>query len=177
VGFSISWVAVRGKETESVLRDLGLEPTGERDELPAESPIGGAVLPGGWYVIVCDRYEHELVRDEVMKRVSRGAEAVTAGAEEHVMVSFAAGWRDGERLWWTRHDADKGIYDLEVEGALPEGFEEIRRSLLDAQDAEGGSEAAVDSVFSIPVEAAKLVTGFAHDETEPDSGFAVLART
>jgi hypothetical protein len=62
-------------------------------------------------------------------------------------------------------------------GRFPRDSKRYDVSLLDAQDAEGGSEAAVDSVFSIPVEAAKLVTGFAHDETEPDSGFAVLART
>ena len=160
-----------------MLRDLGLEPTGERDELPAESPIGGAALPGGWYVVVCDRYEHELVRDEVVKRVSRGVEAVTAGAEEHVMVSFAAGWRDGERLWWSAHDSEGGLYDLVAECALPEGFEALRRRRLDEQAAAGGSDADVDYVFSLPLDAAKLVTGFAHDETEPDGGFAVLART
>ena len=46
---------------------------------------------------------------------------------------------------------------------------------LDEQDAAGGSNSDVDYVFDIPLDAAKLVSGFSHDQTEPDEGFAVLA--
>lgn len=175
MGFSISWLAVNGKESETVLRDLGLARTSEMDELPAESPIVGASLHGDWYAIIFDRYEHELVRDEVLKRVSEGCEVVAAGAEEHVMSSFASAWRDGERIWWSRHDAEKGIYDLQAEGSLPDGFDSLRRQRLDEQNAAGGSEPDVDYIFEIPLEAAKLEAGFSHEETEPDQGFVVLA--
>ena len=48
-------------------------------------------------------------------------------------------------------------------------------SRLDEQDAAGGSNSDVDYVFDIPLDAAKLVSGFSHDQTEPDEGFAVLA--
>jgi hypothetical protein len=174
VGLSISWLAVKGKGSDAVLRDLGLAPTGERDELPAESPIVGASLHGDWYAVVFDRCGHDLVRDDVLKRVSEGCDVVVAGGEEHVMSSFAAGWRNGERVWWSKHDAQAGVYDLEVEGSLPEGFDAIRRQRLDEQDAAGGSEAEVDYIFEIPLDAAKAVSGFSHDETEPPNGFAVL---
>lgn len=166
---------VNGKDSEIVLRDLGLAPTGERDELPAESPVAAASLAGGWYVVVFDRYEHDLVRDDVLTRVSAGCDVVGAGAEEHVMSSFATGWHDGERLWSIRHDAEEGVYDLEADGSLPEGFERLRRERLDEQKAAGGSDADVDYVFDLPLEAAKLATGFSHNETEPGDGFAVLA--
>jgi len=175
VGFSISWVAVKGKEVEVLLRDLGLAPTGERDELPAESPIGGASLQGGWYVIVLDRYEHELVRDGVLKRISEGCDVVAAGAEEHVMCCFAVAWQNGERIWWSQHDAQQSIYNLEAEGSLPEGFDSLRRQRLEEQDAAGGTNADVDFIFDVPLDAARMVCGFSHDEAEPDEGFAVLA--
>ncbi len=174
MGLSISWLPVKGKESEVVLRELGLALMGERDELPAESPVAAASLPGGWYVVIFDRYEHESVREDVLERVSTGCDVVAAGAEEHLMSSFASGWRDGQRLWWISHDADKGVYDLEVEGRVPNGFDRVRRERLDEQGGAGGSEADVDYVFDLPLEAAKLVTGFSHDETEPDDGFAVL---
>lgn len=176
MGFSISWLAVKGKESEVVLRDLGLTPTGERDELPAESPIGGASLQGGWYVIVFDRYEHELVRDHILQRISEDCEVVAAGAEEHVMCCFAVAWQDGQRIWWSQHDAQKGLYNLEVEGSPPERFDSLRRQRREEQDAAGGDNADVDFIFDIPLEAAKTVCGFSHDEAAPSEEFAVLAR-
>jgi hypothetical protein len=44
-----------------------------------------------------------------------------------------------------------------------------------ARRASGGAKAGVDYVFDVPLAAAKLVTGFSHDEAEPPAGFAVLA--
>ena len=40
MGFDTSWLAVRGKPSESVLHLMGLRPTGEFEEVP-ESPIMG----------------------------------------------------------------------------------------------------------------------------------------
>lgn len=174
MGFSISWLAVKGKERELVLRELALTPTGERDELPAESPIAAASLEDDWHAIVFNRFDHELLRDEVLKRVSEGCELVAAGAEEHVMCSFASGWRDGERVWWSTHDSQNGLYDLQAEGSLPEGFEALRAERLDEQRAAERDAENVDYVFEIPLETAKRVTGFSYDEAEPEEGFAVL---
>jgi hypothetical protein len=173
VGFSISWVAVKGKASEIALQDLDLVPTGERDELPAESPICGASLDD-WFVVIFDRYEHELTRDDVVRILSQDCDVVTAGAEEHVMCSFATGWRNRERVWWAAHDAQKALDHLEAEGSLPDGFDALRRERLDEQAAAGGTETDVDYVFDVPLDAARLVTGFSHTETEPDAGFAVL---
>ncbi len=174
MGFSLAWLAVKGKEPEAVLVELGLRETGERDELPAESPIAAAMLEGGWYVVVFNGFEQERIDDRVLGRVSAGCEVVVAAAEEHVMFSSAAGWQDGVRGWWIRHDADRGIDHLEAEGRLPDGFDALGRRLLDEQARAGGARADVDYVFDAPLRAATLVTGFAHDETEPPDGFAVL---
>jgi hypothetical protein len=159
------------------LRELGLAETGERDELAAESGLGGAALPDGWYTVVFDRYDHPLLGDDVLNVLSDGCELVAAGAEEHVMVSFAEGWRDGARTWSVTHDSEQGIEHLDAAGALPESFQAIRSERLAEQEAAGGAEADVDYVFDVPLEVARLITGFSHVETEPDDGFAVLVET
>jgi hypothetical protein len=176
VGISISWLAVRGTERDVVLEALGLAETGERDEVPAESPFQGAALAGRWYVIVLDQYGHPLLNDDTLRRVSEVGEVVAGPAEEHVMCSFSCAWQHGQRVWWTMHDAQAGIAHLEVEGQMPSGFEQIRDHLLSQQDAEGGSEADVDYVYDIPLDTAKLVSGFSWSETEPEDGFVVLRR-
>jgi hypothetical protein len=176
VGISVSWLAVRGADKDAVYKTLGLAETGERDELPAESPIAGAALAEGWFVVVLDRYGHELVSDEdVLRRLSQAGEVVAGAAEEHVMCCFSCAWHRGQRLWWTMHDAQHGIDHLEVQGAMPPEFDEIRARLTDEQRA-SGNDRSVDYVYDIPIETAKVVCGFSYDETEPVDGFAVLNR-
>ena len=176
VGISISWLAVRGAQRDDVLEALGLVETDERDEFPTESPISGAVLADGWYVVVLDRYGHALLNDDTLHRVSKLGEVVAGAGEEHVMCSFSSGWQDGRRLWWVMHDAQVGIDHLEVEGEMPSGFDQIRDHLISQQEAEGGSEAEVDYVYDIPLDTAKLVSGFSWSETEPEDGLVVLRR-
>lgn len=90
------------------------------------------------------------------------------------MCSYAAGWQDGKRIWSCTHDAQEGTYHLEAEGSLPAEFDSLRRQRFEEQDAAGGSQADVDYIFDIPLDAATRVTGFSHMESEPDDGFAVL---
>ncbi len=52
MGWSCSWVAIRGKDPGSVLARLGLRPSANREEIP-EAPWTGAVLPNGWYLVFC----------------------------------------------------------------------------------------------------------------------------
>ena len=174
MGFSISWLAVRGADTDTVLGVLDLTQTGERDGFPTESPIAGAALEDGWYVVVLDRYGHAFVDDDTLRRVSELGDVVAGAAEEHVMCSFACGWERGQRIWWAMHDAQIGIGHLQTDGAMPPDFEAIRRELLDEQHAAGGDDAEVDYVFDIPLRLATVASGFSYTETEPEDGFVVL---
>jgi hypothetical protein len=176
VGISISWLAVQGAERGVVLEALGLVETDERDEFPTESPIAGATLADGWYVVVLDRYGHALLNDETLCRISELGEVVAGAGEEHVMCSFSCGWQHGQRVWSVMHDAQVGVEHLEVEGEMPSGFDEIPNRLFSEQDAEGGSEAEVDYVYDVPLDTTKLVTGFSWSETVPEDGFVVLRR-
>ncbi len=163
MGFSQSWLAVKGKPAAAVLEALGLKGTGTREEI-AESPIIGAELPGGWYLVVANRSGHRLMREPVVERLSAGCEVVTGDVEEHVMVSMAAGWKDGRRIWLVAHDAQRGIEHLKTQGELPTAFGGIRDEMRSQHQAAGGRQADVDYIFDVPVELAKALTGYRHDE-------------
>ncbi len=178
MGFSLSWLAVKGKSPKAVRDALGFHATGKREEIP-ESDLSAAELPGGWYLIVSNRSE-QVVPDSAMQRLS-GSEVVTCFVEEHVMFSNAAGWQDGRKCWSITHDSQRGIRHLEAEGNLPPVFESIRDRLLSKQNEEEVrkprrllqprvtdiSEMACDYVFDVPVATAHSLTGYRHDQEMP----------
>jgi hypothetical protein len=77
-----------------------------------------------------------------------------------MVVSRAAGWKDGEQIWSVTHDAQEGDGHLEVEGEPPCGFGAIRDRLAKQQEEDGGA----DFLFDILVTLAKEITGYRHDE-------------
>jgi hypothetical protein len=164
MGYSLSWLAVKGLPAEAVLNKLGLRPTGEREEIP-ESELTGVVMPTGWYLIVDNRRTSNAgVPDDVLQDLSAsGGEMVTCFVEEHVMVSIATGWSGGKKTWSIEHDCNKKRHHLEVQGEPPPGFAAIRDELV-------GKQTTIDDcdyIFDIPVETAKSVTGFRYDEDVP----------
>src|SRR3954470_13883376 len=80
MGFSIAWVAVRGRFHSAVLAELGLRGTGQYEEFP-ESPLACACLPTGWFLVFDNRCE--LPDPLPLARLSAGAEVVTCFVEEH----------------------------------------------------------------------------------------------
>lgn len=95
------------------------------------------------------------------------------------MVSVAAGWKNGEKVWSIKHDAQQGIEHLESTGEPP-GFGMISAALRLKQATAGGKKADVDYIFDIPVETAESLTGFRHDKVIPELGekpFEVFERT
>jgi hypothetical protein len=169
LGFSISWVAIRGRVLNAVWDELGVQPTGERDEFP-DFPLAGTELPGGWYLVCADTCDAPFLQEDVLERLSSGGEAVICSVEEHVMYSESAGWFDGRQIWSVRHDAQESIGHLEASGEPPPTFITIRNRLASEQEAAGGEQASVDYIFDIPVQLAEAVTGFRHDKVLPELG-------
>jgi hypothetical protein len=181
MGYSLSWAAVRGGRPDTVQKALALRSTGAREEFP-ESEITGAELPEGWYLVASQRDSLRLTEDEALSHLSQLGEVVVCFVEEHVMCSFAAGWQGGQRIWSVYHDSasGKGSKGLEVKGQPPASFAAIRDKLLSEQAAAGGEKAGVDCLFDIPVELARSVTGFRHDQDTTglsDDAFEVLVTT
>jgi hypothetical protein len=179
MGYSQSWLAVRGKPRPTVLDELGLRATGTREQI-AESPIVGTELPTGWYLVVTDRSGHRLTRDSMLQKLSAGCEIVTGDVEEHVMVSVATGWMDGQKLWSVVHDGQRDMQHLDAQGDMPVAFANIRDGLRSEQQEAGGSKSDVDYIFDVPVELARTLTGYRHDTRisgADDRHFEILIET
>jgi hypothetical protein len=174
MGYSLSWIAVKGKPPQAVRDEFSFRMTNKREEIP-ESDLSAVEMPSGWYLIVSNHTE-QVVSDAAMRRLaSSGCELVTCFVEEHVMVSRATGWKDGQLRWSVTHDAQKGLLHLDVQGEPPAEFAAIRDRIVAEQAADDGS---CDYLFDIPVETARSAAGYRHDEDVPGlSGevFEVLA--
>ncbi len=175
MGYSQTYLAVLGKSREAILSDLALRPTGERQDFP-EGAVVATLLPSGWFLVVADYNGQELI-SEAAGPLSAGCEVVSGVAEEHVMVSEAAGWRNGQRLWRVIHDTQRKEGHLEAEGELPPAFEEIRDRLVALQHPNDGSRANCDYIFDIPVDLVLSLTGYRYDKETPglaEGAFEVL---
>src|SRR5258708_6265542 len=163
MGYSTSWLAIKGRAKSDVQPEFGLSESGKTEELP-QSAIPGTDLPDGSYLVFLNECFHRFSASEaVLARLSQGCEIVGCQVEEHVMVSTAFCWKDGHRLWEVGHEADKGIANLDVEGAPPAALREIEARLRAEQDEAGGENADVDAIFDIPVELAFACSGYRHD--------------
>lgn len=170
MGYSLSWMAVKGKPPQAVRDKLSFRITDAREEIP-ESDLTAVEMPNGWYLIVSNHTE-QVVSDAAMQHLSSsGCELVTCFVEEHVMVSSAAGWKDGQLRWSVTHDAQKGLHDLDVQGEPPLEFAAIRDRKYSEQAA---GDRNVDYLFDIPVETAGIVVGYRHNEDVPGLSGAVF---
>jgi hypothetical protein len=163
MGYSLSWIAVKGKSPQAVRDEFSFRMTDKREEIP-ESDLSAVEMPSGWYLIVSNHTE-QVVSDAAMRRLSStGCELVTCFVEEHVMVSRATGWKDGQLRWAVTHDAQRGLLHLDVQGEPPAEFAAIRDRKLAEQRADDGT---CDFLFDIPVETARSTAGYRHDEDVP----------
>lgn len=163
MGYSLAWILVRGKTKEDILAQLALADTGEPDET-GDSPVAGAALPGGGYLVVFSDMGHPALQAPSMKRLSQGCEALACQVEENVMASAAFLYKDGAKAWDVVHLADQGLYHLEVNGTPPALLDTIHTEMKASQDEEGGEKAAVDWLFEVPLMLATALGGYRHDE-------------
>lgn len=163
MGYALEWQAFRGASAQAVCDDLGLKRTGQREDV-ADSPLVGVELPSGWYVVVANNFSRYGKKVDPAQ-LSREGELVVCCVEERVGYSSAEEWKHGCQLWSIIHDAASGdLEHLETTGDLPPEFASIRDRKRSEQQAAGGRKAQVDYYFDIPLDVAKLIAGFAHDE-------------
>ena len=171
MGFHVGWIAVKSVGegvAEEALADLGLEQTGESEEM-ADFDISGWKTPSGWYVVIFKDMDAALLQDdEVAQRLSQ---CVRAFVDETSMFSSAEAWADGNQQWAVEHDCEEGPDHLEVTGEPPEALDRIRRDCAAEQDEDGDD---VDSFFEVPLQLAQEITGFKHDEGPEDQVFEEL---
>jgi hypothetical protein len=174
MGFAISWLAVIGKSPEAITQELGLKPTGEMGEY-GESFFSGRTLSSGWFLLFINQWEHNFIRPKSLASISSNCEVVACSIEEHVMVCTSELWRNGAQIWRLEHDAQKSKEYISKSGVLPTGYSAIEREFSEQQKHAGGETADTDYFFEIPLQTAKSIVGFKHDETGAENdGFVVF---
>jgi hypothetical protein len=164
MGWSNSWIAVRGKPQETVLAELSQRRTGEHVELPNTETVT-TILPSGWVFIWTDHFDEPLFLQPALAALSHGCELVSVKIEEHIMYSSAELWRNGMQVWFVSHYAERGLLDLTSAGDLPAFFADIKADYLRQQAKHHASNdpLKVDFIFDVPIETAARITGFRHD--------------
>ncbi len=166
MGYSLSLLAIQCSDPDSALSELSIARTGQSCEY-AREPLSGYALPSGWYLVVATRCNHGFLKPSSLERVSRRFPVIACSIEEHVMFSSAEQWVGGAMLWRAEHVGENGPINLKTSGVLPPTFEDMADAHAAQQQAEGGEKANVDHYFDIPLNAAKTIIGFKHDEEIP----------
>jgi hypothetical protein len=163
MGFSVSWIAVQGKDVAHVLQTAKLRKTGKIGDM-YDHRISGAALPSGWFLIYFDReFETPYSKGDTLAKLSADAQVLTCCIEEHCMFSAASSWSNGKRDWWVEHNSERGIKDLQTGGTLPPEYLGIRDHLMAQQDLPQ-DEPLCDFIFDVPIELTRAFTGFRHDQ-------------
>lgn len=171
MGYSLSWVAVKGRTDSEIHQSLGLKKTGRHGDY-GKQRIVGRMLKKGWYIIIAQGCDDPITRTKTMAMLSKGCEAVACSIEEHVMFSSCAFWKKGKKTWSVTHRGDEGPLDIVKTGKPPESCALLERELIEAQKKEDNENESVDHVFDLPLVMAKQLVGFRHDEevNEPEDG-------
>jgi hypothetical protein len=163
MGYAISWLAVRDADAERLIASLGLVATGQTTFF-GESLFSGRKIASGWFVLGINECSHAFAMPETLKRFTDFDEVVACSIEAHAMYSTAELWRGGIEEWRLVHEAELDMLHLAASGALPERFSAIRNEYFAKQAAKGGARSDTDYIFEIPLETAKSIVGFKHDE-------------
>jgi hypothetical protein len=161
MGWSCSWIAVRGEKPDSILQTLALRRPGFF-ELPDNS-WACAALPSDWFVIFAQRYPAEF-NDRTFGELSSRGELLVSCLEEHAMYSSAAYWKDGKQVWSVVHDAQEGADHLVATGELPSSYSAMRDDFLKSQENAEEKGEGIDYLFDLPLELGAELTDFRHDD-------------
>ncbi|GMV80874.1 MAG: hypothetical protein AMXMBFR7_20580 [Planctomycetota bacterium] len=164
MGYNIYWLGVRGKANDVVLSELGFCGTGKFEESP-EGKYSAVLLSTGWYVIFANETGYYPSLSD-LNQLSQNAEVLLCQIMEGSMYSEASHWRLGTMVWNVTHDSSRGLKHLHVRGEPPAAYHKIRESLLQKQDMDTSTYQGmgVDYIFDVPIELARAITGFRHDE-------------
>ena len=160
---SRTWLAVKGKAADAVCRDLDLRP-GMAVTRPRRFALEGAASEAGWYLIVAAGWDHRLIQEPVLEKLSAGCEVLTCTVDEGNLSSRAAGWRDRRRVWSVSYEGEDVPGEVLAEGDLPLTFEIISRDLTNKSKAEDAGDLLLDPLFEIPIELVHNAVGYRFDE-------------
>jgi hypothetical protein len=163
MGHAQVWLAIKAgdKPSNTFPEELGLRRTGQFEEFVTAKYVLAASR-SGWSILIANRAGDRLVRDDRLATLSANCELVAGEAEEHVMVSWLSGWKNGQKVWSVLHNPEMGLEHLDVSGNPPAPFPEIYTRLL--QEARQAGSDEVDHIFDVPTTLSLALIGYKHDD-------------
>lgn len=159
MGYSISWLACRGLPFEAVISRLSFRTNGSKEEF-TRPMVSAQTIDDLWTLVVANRCNHRIVKTPSLAELSSQCEVVACNIEEHVMYSSAECWRNGRLAWRIEHDSEQGENHLTIEGEPPDFLKQLVADTLREQ----AEDSEVGWFFEIPLNCAKSLVGFKHDE-------------
>jgi len=173
MGYSLSWIAVKGRSNKVLQQVLGFRITGRHGNY-GEHALVGRQLRDGWHLLIANTCDDRIAKNKTLAYLSKGCQAVACSIEEHVMFSSCAFWNEGRKVWSVKHRGDQGVFDVVKSGKVPENYSALKNELIELQRSEGGENAGVDHVFDLPLQLAKQLVGFRHDEEAVSGSYEIL---
>lgn len=158
--WSMSWVAVRRVHADELWRTLGLRPTGKTADARSCTFAAAGATEGEW-AVVWTRGNDRLLDRALLAALLQPAEAVGCFVDEHALLSHTVCWRDGAPAWAVRYDGVRATQRLQTFGELPAAFHDLERQAVEARRV---APERRDVAFQVPIDLAKAVVGFRHDE-------------
>ncbi len=166
MGYSLSWIAVQRRPADGIKEFFGLKNTGKYGQY-GKHKLVGRELDDGWYLLIANRCDDKIIRDENLAKLSGGCQVVACSIEEHVMFSSSALWKDGKKIWSVRHNGEEDHSDITEQGILPASYSVLKNQAIAEQKVESNEDMRVDHLFDLPLLLAKQLVGFKHDEALP----------
>ncbi|CAN7513523.1 hypothetical protein LJR164_003547 [Phenylobacterium sp. LjRoot164] len=165
---SLSWIGLKGLERAQALELLGMteEPPSRRRPT---AWIGE--LPSGWTIL--QSQDSRFASEERLSSLSTTCAVIGCQFSETVMCATTTFYRDGQVAWRVDYDCEKGA--PEVTGVPPSEYQAIHDRLTAEQAVEDASDddLKADLIFDVPIDLAKAVTGYRHDE-DVDAEFVAV---
>ena len=153
MGSSLSWLGVQARSATQVLAALKLSNTGQAVGF-GQCEIAATILPGGWFVIVCNQFWHPLIHPAAMQQASTGRDVFGYAEYEAVNTALAFQYRNSTQLWQLSHQLDEGRDHLAIQGDAPPDT-----GVLLATAMQDGAREGHDAVFGVPGAVLRQVSG------------------
>ncbi|GAB6141808.1 hypothetical protein JCM14076_25370 [Methylosoma difficile] len=169
MGYSLSWLSCRGLSEDTLLTRLSLKNTHQSVEY-AHTATAMQPLPDHWLLVVGKGCDHRIIQARLLATLSLDCEVVACSIEEHVMYASSEHWCNGKRVWRIEHAGETSLRHLVVEGDTPAFYP----SIVAACEKNQAASEDVDGYFEIPLECAKQLVGFKHDEEHPSLDYSAF---
>jgi hypothetical protein len=159
----VGWIGIQGMDRDGILEATGLVEAQPGKRLKASMWS----LPNGWTIVLT--VDFGFPTPERMAALSAEGRAVALSADDRPMFSVVRGYEGGKAVFAIEHDGgQQGVRHMETTGTLPAEWPAVLERLSKDQDEEDAGEAEVDHLFDAPLELAKALCGYRHDEVWPE---------